>query len=185
MAVLHRRFYDNLRCNMRHIHPSWLPYHYHVVFLAHSRRTSSCSITNGGRCRCRWWNWVFQRWGIGSKAGILRLEGLVACTCACTLECLAIIQRFFSDIECNSRLQFDCVFVALLPTLAVCDMRSIFDVKVNHLLVCVWVPTDIMWRHSDATGERFGHITIPLLIGIAGFMMAMATMNTAVRYLSL
>ncbi|KAG1833085.1 MFS general substrate transporter [Suillus variegatus] len=40
-------------------------------------------------------------------------------------------------------------------------------------------------RHSDATGERFGHIVVPLLVGIAGFMMAMATMNTAVRYLSL
>ncbi|OAX41331.1 MFS general substrate transporter [Rhizopogon vinicolor AM-OR11-026] len=40
-------------------------------------------------------------------------------------------------------------------------------------------------RHSDATGDRFWHITGPLLIGIVGFMMAISTMNTAVRYLSL
>jgi hypothetical protein len=73
----------------------------------------------------------------------------------------------------------------LLPTLVVCNVRGIFDVKVNYLLGPAWVPTDVMWRHSDATGERFGHIAMPLLVGIAGFMMAMATMNTAVRYLSL
>ncbi|KAG2369850.1 MFS general substrate transporter [Suillus spraguei] len=40
-------------------------------------------------------------------------------------------------------------------------------------------------RHSDATGDRFWHITGPLLIGIIGFMIAISTMNTAVRYLSL
>ncbi|KAJ8583462.1 MFS general substrate transporter [Rhizopogon salebrosus TDB-379] len=42
-----------------------------------------------------------------------------------------------------------------------------------------------MSRHSDQAGERFGHITVSILVGIMGFLMAMATMNTAVRYLSL
>lgn len=40
-------------------------------------------------------------------------------------------------------------------------------------------------RRSDAEGERFYHITIPLWIGIAGFLLAMSTMNTAARYFSL
>ncbi|KAG1770078.1 MFS general substrate transporter [Suillus occidentalis] len=40
-------------------------------------------------------------------------------------------------------------------------------------------------RHSDVTGDRFWHITGPLLVGVVGFMIAISTMNTAVRYLSL
>ncbi|KAG2366175.1 hypothetical protein BDR07DRAFT_1470185 [Suillus spraguei] len=39
--------------------------------------------------------------------------------------------------------------------------------------------------HSDVTGDRFWHIAGPLLVGVVGFMTAMSTMNTAVRYLSL
>ncbi|KAG2040030.1 MFS general substrate transporter [Suillus americanus] len=40
-------------------------------------------------------------------------------------------------------------------------------------------------RHSDVTGDRFWHIVCPLLVGIAGFVIAISTMNTALRYLSL
>ncbi|KAG0709584.1 MFS general substrate transporter [Suillus ampliporus] len=40
-------------------------------------------------------------------------------------------------------------------------------------------------RHSDATGDRFWHIAGPLLVGIVGFMIAISTMNTVIRYLSL
>ena len=40
-------------------------------------------------------------------------------------------------------------------------------------------------RHSDASGDRFWHVTGPLLMGIVGFVTAILTMNTAVRYLSL
>ncbi|KAG1725475.1 major facilitator superfamily domain-containing protein, partial [Suillus paluster] len=42
-----------------------------------------------------------------------------------------------------------------------------------------------MTRHSNATGERFSHIAGPLLVGVAGFIIAISTMNTAVRYLSM
>ncbi|KAG0699663.1 MFS general substrate transporter [Suillus ampliporus] len=42
----------------------------------------------------------------------------------------------------------------------------------------------VAW-HSDATGERFWHVAGPLLVGVAGFIIAISTMNTAVRYLSL
>ncbi|KIJ70007.1 hypothetical protein HYDPIDRAFT_121289 [Hydnomerulius pinastri MD-312] len=40
-------------------------------------------------------------------------------------------------------------------------------------------------RHSDLTGERFFHVAVPLFVGIVGFAMAMLTMNTAVRYMSM
>ncbi|KAG1793175.1 MFS general substrate transporter [Suillus plorans] len=43
----------------------------------------------------------------------------------------------------------------------------------------------VVARHSDVTGDRFWHISGPLLVGIAGFIIAISTMNTGMRYLSL
>lgn len=40
-------------------------------------------------------------------------------------------------------------------------------------------------RHSGRVGERFYHIAVPLSIGIIGFVIAISTMNTAARYVSL
>ncbi|KAL5488091.1 hypothetical protein ACEPAI_6199 [Sanghuangporus weigelae] len=40
-------------------------------------------------------------------------------------------------------------------------------------------------RHSDKQGERFYHVIVPLLIGMVGFIIAISTMNTAARYVSL
>ncbi|KAH9904229.1 MFS general substrate transporter [Epithele typhae] len=40
-------------------------------------------------------------------------------------------------------------------------------------------------RHSDKTGERYWHVTIPNLAGVLGFVIAACTMNTAARYVSL
>ena len=40
-------------------------------------------------------------------------------------------------------------------------------------------------RHSDKTGERFYHFAVPTLGGIVGFIIAICTMNTAARYVSL
>ncbi|KIM46229.1 hypothetical protein M413DRAFT_307768 [Hebeloma cylindrosporum] len=59
------------------------------------------------------------------------------------------------------------------------------------LLLCVppWlfatgVALAISW-HSDQTEERFRHISLSLSIVIVGFVLALSTMNTVVRYLSL
>lgn len=43
----------------------------------------------------------------------------------------------------------------------------------------------IISRHSDKMQERFYHITIPFGFGIIGFIIAVSTMNTAARYVSL
>ncbi|GAB1519234.1 hypothetical protein RhiTH_002300 [Rhizoctonia solani] len=40
-------------------------------------------------------------------------------------------------------------------------------------------------RHADKTGERFWHVSVPLFVGIIGFVIAEATMNTAGRYIAL
>jgi len=40
-------------------------------------------------------------------------------------------------------------------------------------------------KHSDKQDERFYHIACPLLVGILGFIIAISTMNTAARYVSL
>lgn len=39
-------------------------------------------------------------------------------------------------------------------------------------------------RHADVTGERFWHISGPLLVGILGFIIAEATPNIGARYFS-
>ena len=42
-----------------------------------------------------------------------------------------------------------------------------------------------MIRHSDEKQERFFHIAGSYLVGIIGFIIALSTMNTAARYVSL
>lgn len=39
--------------------------------------------------------------------------------------------------------------------------------------------------HSDRTQEKFWHTAWPLMMGIVGFIIACASMNTAARYVSL
>lgn len=59
------------------------------------------------------------------------------------------------------------------------------------LLLCAppWIlgtaTSFVVARHSDATGDRFWHIAGPQLVGIIGYMLAISTMNTTMRYLSL
>jgi hypothetical protein len=57
--------------------------------------------------------------------------------------------------------------------------RSVFTSQI------LWKIDDTELRHSNVIGDRFWHIVGPLLVGIAGFILAMSTMNTAVQYLSL
>lgn len=39
--------------------------------------------------------------------------------------------------------------------------------------------------HADKTGERFLHVTIPLVVGMASFILAAATTSTAPRYVAM
>ncbi|ODO05447.1 tartrate transporter [Cryptococcus wingfieldii CBS 7118] len=42
----------------------------------------------------------------------------------------------------------------------------------------------VSW-HADRTQEKFWHIVIPILFGLVGFIISMATLNTAGRYVAL
>ncbi|KAF8741109.1 hypothetical protein AX14_005712 [Amanita brunnescens Koide BX004] len=59
------------------------------------------------------------------------------------------------------------------------------------LLLCAppWIFASVvallLSRHSDNAQERFWHITLSLSVGCVGFFMAMLTLNTLVRYISL
>ncbi|KAH7930098.1 MFS general substrate transporter [Leucogyrophana mollusca] len=60
-------------------------------------------------------------------------------------------------------------------TLLLCAPPFIFTV-----LLAFWLS-----RHSDKTKERFYHMTVSYIFGIIGFVIAICTMNTAARYVSL
>ncbi|KAF7977659.1 hypothetical protein HWV62_3092 [Athelia sp. TMB] len=78
-------------------------------------------------------------------------------------------------------------FNAFFPTLSATMGYN----RTVTLLLCAppWVFATLVafavTRHSDKTGERFWHIAGPLLGGIIGFVIAVSTMNTGARYLSL
>ncbi|KIK49030.1 hypothetical protein CY34DRAFT_70349, partial [Suillus luteus UH-Slu-Lm8-n1] len=78
-------------------------------------------------------------------------------------------------------------FTMFFPTLSATMGYS----ATTSLLLCAppWIlgtaTSFVVARHSDVTGDRFWHIAGPLLVGIAGFILAISTMNTVVRYLSL
>jgi len=78
-------------------------------------------------------------------------------------------------------------FNAYFPTLAATLGYS----RTITLLLCAppWVFATLVGfitaRHSDKTKERFFHIVTPMFIGIVGFIIALATMHIAARYVAL
>lgn len=80
-------------------------------------------------------------------------------------------------------LSFNAFFPTLTATLGYGRTRT--------LLLCAppWAFATIVafsvTRHSDKTQERFWHIACPLALGVVGFVIAVSTMNTAARYISL
>ncbi|TBU32958.1 sugar transporter [Dichomitus squalens] len=83
----------------------------------------------------------------------------------------------------NVALSFNAYFPTLSATMG-------FNLTVT-LLLCAppfmlgVIITFAISRHSDITGERFYHISLPILGSVAGFVIALSTMNTAARYVSL
>lgn len=68
-----------------------------------------------------------------------------------------------------------------------CGCNNIIHHYAVRFVVNVFRPSrsKCFYRRSDATGNRFWYIIGPLLMGIIGFALAISTMNTAIRYLSL
>lgn len=78
-------------------------------------------------------------------------------------------------------------FNQFFPTIT----RTIFPDRIQSLLLAAppfalaAIVAFLNARHSDKTGERYFHIVIPILVMIVGFIIAIATSNTAARYVSL
>lgn len=78
-------------------------------------------------------------------------------------------------------------FNAFFPTLA----ATMGFNRTVTLLLCAppWIFATLVafgvTRHSDKTRDRFYHIAAPLGFGIVGCIIAVSTMNTAARYVSL
>ncbi|KAG7449314.1 MFS general substrate transporter [Guyanagaster necrorhizus] len=81
-------------------------------------------------------------------------------------------------------------FNQYFPTLRLVNATMGFNRTVTLLLcappfVFTTILSFIISRHSDKTKERFYHIIVPFVFGIVGFILAVSTMNTAARYVSL
>ncbi|KAJ8517620.1 hypothetical protein ONZ45_g5203 [Pleurotus djamor] len=83
--------------------------------------------------------------------------------------------------------QLSLSFITFFPTLTATLGYSLK----TTLLLCAppWALTTVfaffLTRHSDLTSERCWHSVVPVVIGIVGTVIAMSTMNTAARYVSL
>lgn len=62
-----------------------------------------------------------------------------------------------------------------VPTLLLSSLPWVFSCLVSVLNA---------W-HADRTGEKFWHITGPIIGGLIGFIISMSTLNTAGRYVAL
>lgn len=89
--------------------------------------------------------------------------------------------------DCDARLQPDRHVASLRAAVRLhCDhgIRG-FEVGIGLVESATSAKLIIPYRHSDAVGERFYHITVPIFIGVIGFVIAICTMNTGARYFSL
>ncbi|KDQ28473.1 hypothetical protein PLEOSDRAFT_1105130 [Pleurotus ostreatus PC15] len=83
--------------------------------------------------------------------------------------------------------QLSLSFIVFFPTLT----ATLGYGLTTTLLLCAppWVITTVfafvLTRHSDSKSERCWHSIFPMIIGMIGSVMAMSTMNTPARYVSL
>ncbi|KAI0318322.1 MFS general substrate transporter [Amylostereum chailletii] len=80
-------------------------------------------------------------------------------------------------------LSFNAFFPTLTATLGY--NRTISLVLCAPPFIWAAIEAFLLSMHSDRTGDRFWHITSSLAVGILGFIIAISTMNTAARYVSL
>lgn len=105
-------------------------------------------------------------------------SGLVGVATDWTVWWLAVAMNFLTVM-----LSFENFFPTLVATIGHGPIVS--------LLLCSppWIlgaaTSLFIMRHSDATRERFWHVTVPVSMAIVGFTIAILSMNTAIRYLSL
>lgn len=74
-------------------------------------------------------------------------------------------------------------FPTVVQTLGYGDIESLLLTAPPYVL-CVLTAFFNAW-HADRTGERYFHVTLPLYVAVAAFIIAAATTATAPRYLAM
>lgn len=80
-------------------------------------------------------------------------------------------------------LSFNAYFPTLTKTLGFPEIETLLLSAPPWVLSCI-VSLLVAW-HADRTQEKFWHIVGPIIIGIVGFIISMATGNVAARYVAL
>ncbi|GJE84988.1 MFS general substrate transporter [Phanerochaete sordida] len=118
--------------------------------------------------------------GVGDEdeTEVTQVQGLVMAVTDWKTWVMAL--ALTSQVVC---LSFNAYFPTLSATMG-------FNTTVT-LLLCAppfaWTAIEafVVSAHSDNHEERFWHVCIPFMIGLVGFVIAISTMNTAARYVSL
>lgn len=74
-------------------------------------------------------------------------------------------------------------FPTVVQTLGYGDIASLLLTAPPYVL-CVITAFLNAW-HADRTGERYFHVTLPLYVAVAAFILAAATTSTAPRYVAM
>lgn len=74
-------------------------------------------------------------------------------------------------------------FPSVVKTLGYSNMISLLLTAPPYILAVFTAFANAI--HADKTGERFLHISIPLLVGMASFILAATTTSTAPRYVAM
>ena len=182
MAVFHRRWLNMHYCHCILLCDARFPCH--SGFMAHTWWTNSGSEKDGRRyvqlrtetrtviwpCRCSH-----------------RLDSVVARNRRVLLKCCGIIHTFFPYYIGHHGIRFNSVPFTLCSSL-VCWRYSIIlhrAVRSSTHDSALFRSFDIWHRHSDITRDRFWHIAGLVSVGMMGFIIAISTMRTSLRYLSL
>ena len=104
----------------------------------------------------------------------------------CLLHMGMTYRTFFPTIAATMGYSATVTLLLCAPPWLVDTITSVFIMRcalVQMRPLCNW--SDLLYRHSDATRDRFWHTAGPVTISIIGFLIATSTMDISLRYLSL
>ncbi|KAL6876273.1 MFS general substrate transporter [Trichoderma longibrachiatum] len=80
-------------------------------------------------------------------------------------------------------LSFNAFFPTLTGTLGFAYVPTLLMSSPPWVFACL-VSLVVSWN-ADRTQEKFWHITVPIIMGVIGFVISMSTLNVAARYVAL
>ena len=104
----------------------------------------------------------------------------------CLLHMGVTYRTFFPTIAATMGYGATVTLLLCAPPWLVDAITSMFIMRcalVQKRSLCNW--SDLLFRHSDATRDRFWHMAGPVAISIIGLLIAISTMDISLRCLSL